>query len=112
MKKFLLPVALCGSLLAQQPSPVPSDENWLTGSLDLGYRWMTGVGGSADTDRSIVDLGAGPKLLGLDFTVKDPAHRLFDRIDVRAYNWGDDPYSTLHVDAKKALGLLTGAPAP
>ena len=83
-------------------SPVPSDENWLTGYIDLGYRWVTGVFGSDDTYRSIVDLGSGPKLLGTDFTILDPKHRLFDRIDVRAYDWGDDPYSTLHVDVRKA----------
>src|ERR1700686_4641320 len=69
-------------------SPVPSNENWLTGSIDLGYRWQTGVGGSLDTYRSIVNLGSGPKLLGADFTITDPKSRLFDQIQVRAYGWG------------------------
>uniref|UniRef100_UPI0015D8E620 MtrB/PioB family outer membrane beta-barrel protein n=1 Tax=Nevskia soli TaxID=418856 RepID=UPI0015D8E620 len=82
------------------PQTTPG-ENWLTGSIDLGYRWQTGVGGSFDTYRSIVDLGSGPKLVGADFTITDPKHRIFDQIDVRAYNWGDDPYQTLHVDARK-----------
>jgi hypothetical protein len=105
MKLFLMAMALCASLLAQTPatpaavpaappaatpSPVPVDESWLTGYIDLGYRW-TGVGGSLDTYRSIVDLGSGPKLLGTDFTIRDAKHRLFDRIDIRAFNWGDDP---------------------
>lgn len=92
---FILPLS------AQQP-PVPADETWLTGSVDLGYRWVTGVGGSFDTYRSIVDLGSGPKLLGTEFTILDPKKRLFDRVDVRAYNWGDHPYSTFHLDATKA----------
>jgi hypothetical protein len=83
-------------------SPVSPDDNWLTGYIDLGYRWLTGVGGSFDTYRTIVDLGSGPKLLGTDFTIRDSRHRFFDRVDVRAYDWGDDPYSTLHVDAKKS----------
>jgi hypothetical protein len=83
-------------------SPVPSDENWLTGSIDLGYRWQTGVGGSFDTYRSIVNLGSGPKLLGADFTITDPKKRLFDQIQVRAYSWGDEPYETFHLSAKKA----------
>ncbi len=83
-------------------SPVPSDQTWLTGYIDLGYRWVTGVGGSFDTYRSVVDLGSGPKMLGTDFTVTDPKHRYFDTINVRAFNWGDDPYSTFHLDAKKA----------
>ena len=113
MRRLLIALALCGLLAAQQPaapaatpaasataSPVPSDENWLTGYIDLGYRWQTGVYGSLDTYRSIVDLGSGPKLLGTDFTIRDAKHRLFDRIDIRAFNWGDDPYSTLHADVK------------
>ena len=86
---------------SEAPSPVPSNENWLTGSIDLGYRWQTGVGGSLDTYRSIVNLGSGPKLLGADFTITDPKSRLFDQIQVRAYSWGDEPYETVHVGARK-----------
>ncbi|HWE48814.1 MAG TPA: hypothetical protein VG273_03445 [Bryobacteraceae bacterium] len=118
MKRLLTIAALCGPLLAQQPapapapaavatsapaaSPVPSDENWLTGYIDLGYRWETGVYGSFNTYRSIVDLGSGPKLLGAEFTLRNRSHRVFDQIDVRAYNWGDDPYESLHVGVRKA----------
>lgn len=90
---------------AKQPeatSPVPATESWFTGTVDLGYRWRTDVGGSFDTYRSIVNLGSGPKLLGAEFTVSDPKHKLFDRIDVRAYSWGDDPYGTLHIHANKS----------
>jgi len=83
-------------------SPVPSGESWLTGSIDVGYRWRTDVGGSLDTYRSIVNLGSGPKLLGADFTLTDPKHRAFDQIRVRANSWGDEPYQTIHVDAKKS----------
>ena len=54
-----------------------ADDNWLTGFIDLGYRWLTGVGGSFDTYRSIVDLGSGPKLLATDFTIRDSRRRLF-----------------------------------
>jgi len=85
-----------------EPSPVPAEESWLTGSIDLGYRWRTGVAGSFDTYRSIVNLGSGPKLLGVDLTILDPKHRAFDQAHVRAYGWGDEPYSTFHFDAKKA----------
>jgi hypothetical protein len=83
-------------------SPVPSGEFAVTGSIDVGYRWQTGVGGSMPTYRSLVDLGSGPKLLGADFTLTDPKRRWFDQVNVRAYNWGDDPYGTLHVDASKS----------
>ena len=99
-----LPFALLLSipLLAQEPSasPTPSSEQWLTGSIDFGYRF-TSTGGSNGTYRSVVNLGDGPRLFGLDFTVIDPKKRLFDRLDVRAYNWGGDPYNTVHVGASK-----------
>jgi hypothetical protein len=89
-------------LLAQDPatSPIPSTEPVVTGSLDLGYR-VTSVGGSNDVYRSVVNLGQGPRLIGLEFTVIDPKKRLFDRLDVRANNWGGDPYNTVHVNAAK-----------
>jgi len=80
--------------------PTPSTEDWLTGSIDFGYRF-TSVGGSNDTYRSVVNLGSGPRLFSLDFTIIDPKKRLFDRLNVRAYNWGGDPYNTVHVDAAK-----------
>lgn len=83
-------------------SPVPSEESWLTGSIDVGYRWRTDVGGSLNTYRTFVNLGSGPKLMGADFTVTDPGHHLFDQVHVRAYSWGDEPYETFHLDAKKS----------
>jgi hypothetical protein len=82
-------------------SPVPAPvENWLTGSVDFGYRWVTDAG-NFQAYRSVVNLGEGPKLTGMDFTILDPKKRLFDRLDARAYGWGGDPYSTAHVDARK-----------
>lgn len=105
---FLLPLVaqplLAQDLLAKDKTttPVPDTEQWLTGSIEIGYRWRTGVAGSHETYRSIVNLGSGPKLLGTEFTIIDPKRRFFDRLDVRGYDWGDDPYSTLHVNAKKA----------
>jgi hypothetical protein len=86
---------------APAASPVPSTESWLTGSVDLGYRWRTAVAGSLDEYRSVVDLGSGPKLLGAEFTIQPANKRFFDSIHVRGYNWGDDPYSSVHVNARK-----------
>ncbi|HTX38232.1 MAG TPA: hypothetical protein VME43_24555 [Bryobacteraceae bacterium] len=88
---------------AEEPAanPAPAGEDWLTGSVDVGYRWLTGIGGNFAEYRSVVDLGAGPRLFGLDFTVTDPKKRLFDRLDVRAYGWGGEPYTTAHLDARK-----------
>ena len=82
--------------------PAPSGQLTVTGSVDVGYRWQTGVGGSTDAYRSLVDLGSGPKLLGSELTITDPKGRGFDRVNVRAYSWGDEPYGTLHVDAGKS----------
>jgi hypothetical protein len=96
-----LPLAAQDADKTAAASPVPVGEPWFTGSIDLGYSWLTGVGGNFDAYRSIVDLGSGPKLLGTEFTVTDPKHRAFDQIHVRAYDWGGQPYSTFHLDAKK-----------
>ena len=82
-------------------SPAPSTEQWFTGSFDFGYRWVDDVRGSFPTYRSVVNLGEGPKLTGLDFTITDPKNRLFDRIDARANAWGGDPYNTAHVKSRK-----------
>jgi len=84
------------------PSPAPSTDQWLTGTLEVGYRSTTGVGGSLESYRSLIDLGEGPKLLDLDFTIVDPKKRLFDRLVTRGTGWGDDPYTTAHVDADKS----------
>ena len=83
-------------------SPVPSEEMTVAGWVELGYQWRSDVGGNFDAYRSLVNLGSGPKLLGTEFSITDPAHRLFDEVRVRAYDWGDDPYATLHLDARKA----------
>ena len=85
---------------AAPANPTPAAEQWITGSLDFGYRF-TSIGGDNDVYRSVVNLGQGPRLLGLDFTILDPKKRLFDHLDVRANNWGGDPYNTVHVNASK-----------
>jgi hypothetical protein len=99
--RALLIFAVLSPLWAQPAPPVAPSETWFTGSIDAGYRWRTDVAGSFNTYRSVVDLGAGPKLFEADFTLFDPKKRLFDRIEVRGHDWGDDPYSTLHVNARK-----------
>ena len=84
------------------PSPVPATEPEITGWVDVGYRWLSGVNGSMNTYRSIVNLGSGPKLFGADLTWIDPKHRLFDALHVRAEGWGGDPYGTFHLDIEKS----------
>jgi hypothetical protein len=94
--------AVAAAAASPAATPAPSAETWFTGYIDLGYTWRTGVGGSFDAYRSIVNLGSGPKLIGAEFTIFDPKHRLFDEIRVRASGWGDDPYELFHLDAKKS----------
>lgn len=86
---------------AKAEAAAPAAERWLTGTVDFGYRAMSGVGGDFNTYRSVVNLGEGPKLFGLDAVLEDPSRRLFDRIDVRASNWGGDPYNTARIDARR-----------
>jgi hypothetical protein len=95
------PAAAAAAAEPAAASPVPNDQKIFSGYADFGYRWV-GVGGSLNTYRSVVDLGSGMKLLGTEFTILNPTHQTFDRIDVRATDWGDDPYSTLHIGVQKA----------
>ncbi len=95
------PAAQGGAAAPAAANPVPSTEPWFTGSLDMGFRWITGVAGSKAAYRSVIDLDQGPRLFGIEFTIKDPKRRLFDRIDARGYAWGD-PYNTAHVEAQKS----------
>jgi len=82
-------------------SPAPSTEQWIDGSIDFGYRWVGNVGGSLQAYRSVVNLGEGPKLIGLEFTIQNPKKRGFDRLSARANGWGGDPYNTAHLDVSK-----------
>lgn len=100
--RLLLAVFLPLPLLAQEPSPAPSAREWLTGNIDFGYRVASDVGGNFDSYRSVVNLGEGPKLFGLDLTMKDASRRLFDKVNIRANSWGGDPYNTAHMDAERA----------
>jgi hypothetical protein len=82
-------------------NPAPTGEDWFTGSLDLGYRFVTGPYGNYPEYRSVVNLGQGLVLNGADFTIIDPKKRLFDRLDANAFGWGGEPYELVHVNAQK-----------
>ena len=87
---------------AQSPAPAgPAAESWITGDIDLGYRWTGGRGGDLNTYRSVVNLGDGPKLFGVNLSLRPPSSRWVDRIDIRANSWGGDPYNTARLDASR-----------
>ena len=100
--RFWLAALAATGLMAQEPTPVPAPaEPVVSGTIDFGYQWRTGVGGSFDSYRSVVNLGSGPRLFGVDLTIESPTRRWFDRIDIRANNWGGDPYNTARIDATR-----------
>lgn len=87
---------------ADQPADAaPAAEPFFSGTLDIGNRWRDFTGGHLDTYRSVVNLRGGLRLFAGEVFLQDPRRRLFDRIDVRANNWGGDPYNTLHIGARK-----------
>ncbi len=80
------------------PAPAAPD-NLITGSVEVGYRWIPSLNGNNDVYRSTVDLNEGLRLINLDLSVQ-PVKRLFDRFEVQANSWGD-PYNTLRIDVEK-----------
>lgn len=92
-----------GVLAAQtaNESPKPSKEQQVTGNIEAGYRWTTGVGGDFQAYRSVVNLGEGPKLLDVDLSLTEPSKRFFDRLNIRGSGWGGDPYNTARIDASR-----------
>ncbi len=98
--RLLVACLVAGSLYAQD-APVPHAESSATGSMDIGYRWRSNVGGSLDTYRSVVNLGSGVKLIAAEFAIEDPSKRLFDKLNMRAVNLGDEPSAWWHADASK-----------
>ncbi len=104
--RLLAAFVLSVPLLAQQadsqaaatPAPVPAAEPRLT--LEVGNRWITDVKGNRDAYRSVVNLGEGPKVFGVDLSLTG-SHKLFDRLNIRGNSWGGEPYTTTHLDAER-----------
>lgn len=87
-----------------EPQPPPIFGMETSGTVDIGYRWNTGLRGSQDLYRSLVNLGEGPRLLGTNLTMNSPlgAGKYIDRLQLNASAWGGDPYNTLRLYAEKA----------
>ncbi|MFN7922602.1 MAG: hypothetical protein U0Q16_21035 [Bryobacteraceae bacterium] len=78
----------------------PAAEGRYSASIDIGYRWVSGPGGSVPTYRSVVNLGDGPKIPSIDLRA-EPASRWLDRISITGSSWGGDPYNTARLNAEK-----------
>ncbi len=100
-KQEAAPAAAPAATPEPAPPPTAPGSTWLTGTLDAGYRFTTGVAGDFNTYRSVVNLGRGPKLFGANFTIQPAKNKWVDRIDISANSWGGDPYNTARVDARK-----------
>ncbi len=100
MKRLLTILLLSLPLAGQDSSAADAGEKSLSGTVDLGYRWVSDGAGSMDTYRSVVNLQDGFRVFGLDFMMKDPKRKLFDQVTVFADSWGD-PYNTVRVDAER-----------
>jgi hypothetical protein len=82
-----------------QAAPAAASDSPISGSVELGYRFVSGVGGSQDVYNSTVNLGQGLRLVNLDFTVS-PVKALWDHFEVQASAWGD-PYNTARLEVSK-----------
>lgn len=86
-------------LFAAGPAAAQSDA-W-SGSLDVRNRWVTDVSGSAQTYRSVVNLGEGPRLFDGDLHFSRPGARWADDAYLTLDSWGGDPYNTARFGAAK-----------
>ena len=101
---LLTAVAAIGAAQDADQSPVPAEPN-VSGTLEIGNRWLSDVRGDFNAWRSVVNLGEGPRLLNLDFHVGPPpgleGRWLFDTLNFRSNAWGGDPYNTSFLDISR-----------
>jgi hypothetical protein len=76
-------------------------ESPMQGTIDIGARWVSGIGGDFNTYRSIVNLGKGIRLMNMDLRSETPGSKLMDSMMLQSYNWGGDPYNSARLDMKK-----------
>jgi hypothetical protein len=86
---------------AAAPASAGAPDQTVTGTIDLGYRWVAGEDGNRSMYRSIVNLGAGPKLFDATLSFRSPRPAWADRMDLQMNSWGGEPSSTLRFDARK-----------
>jgi hypothetical protein len=85
-----------------KPEEPAAAEAPLSGTIDVGARWVSGIGGDFNTYRSIVNLGKGIRLMNMDLRYEPTAGKLVDGMMLQSYNWGGDPYNSARLDMKKS----------
>jgi hypothetical protein len=78
------------------------DDDQFSGSFMVGYR-MVDTSGTETKYMEDINLEKGPRLFEfkLHFAPQGDLKKLFDRMDLRAYNFGGDPYETLGLEVEK-----------
>lgn len=87
-------------LLCSAGSAAAQSDAW-SGSFDVRNRWVTDIGGSSQTYRSVVNLGEGPRLFDGDLHFSRPGARWADDAYLTLNSWGGDPYNTARFGAVK-----------
>ena len=88
--------------VASAADAAPAQEKAFEGTIDLGERWVSSVGGDMDTYRSIVNLASGLRLVNLDlkYDPSGPEKKLADSVLLQLHDIGD-PYNSARLDMKK-----------
>jgi hypothetical protein len=78
------------------------DNDGFSGSFMLGYRSVD-IDGLETKYMEDVNLETGPRLfhLNLHYTPEGNLKKLFDRMDLRVYNFGGDPFESFSIDVVK-----------
>jgi hypothetical protein len=84
---------------ASQPAPTDGFKWGLfdgRSDIEVGYRWVSDIGGNSQMYRSMVNLGDGVKLLRANVSLRSNygSGGLFDHFDLSMNSWGGDPYNT------------------
>jgi hypothetical protein len=90
-------VLTAGSLQAEN-----KDDDNFSGSFMLGYR-MVDTDGVETKYKEDINLDKGPRLFHfkMHYEPTGDMKKFFDRLDVRVYNFGGDPYESMGIDVVK-----------
>jgi hypothetical protein len=98
MLVVIMLIAAVGSLRAEEKK----DDDQFSGSFLVGYR-LVDTDGTETKYKEDINLEKGPRLFhfNIHYAPTGSLNKLFDRLDVRVYNFGGDPYESLGIDVVK-----------